>query len=103
MGYPCAGNHTHPSFNEIFTYNDGIIRLQAEPSLHFNVAGADLENSSSKLVLWNCQPGRNEVFELDFEGRLRLKQAPGLCLNVQGGLAPGRPLIVWHCDETTSV
>lgn len=93
--YPCSDDDT--THNDVWEFEDGIIKLKHNPELHLNVAGGDIHNSSD-VVLWGCQASRNEVFE--FHGnRLRLAQVPDLCINSEHGVGANARLVAWPCHD----
>eukprot|EP00927_Polykrikos_kofoidii_P079827 TRINITY_DN76662_c0_g1_i1.p1 TRINITY_DN76662_c0_g1~~TRINITY_DN76662_c0_g1_i1.p1 ORF type:complete len:369 (+),score=54.82 TRINITY_DN76662_c0_g1_i1:54-1109(+) len=83
---------------EMFEIVRGFVRLKAHPNLHWNVVGGDLSSPSS-VVLWWCQPRHHDQFEFTKDRRLRLTEHKHLCVEVDGGIATGRRLVVRPCAQ----
>jgi len=96
--WPCADK---PLPNEVFTFNDGLIQVKANPEFNFNVAGGNV-TEAGHLVLWTCNGAGHEVFQFTKAGELQLQAHPHLCLNAEGGLAPGHRVVAWPCSGKTN-
>jgi len=97
--FPCV-----PQAHELFTLEDGVIKLQHSQSLCLNAAGT---NDGAKIVIWHCgQPGDRVVhpeFVLGKDGRIRLRQRPKMCINAGSGrLTMGTHLMLFPCATDTA-
>lgn len=92
--WPCADQ---PSENELFSVEEGYIKVKSKPDFHFNVQG-ELK-AEAKVVLWSCQAGAHEAFDLTADGRIKLRMRPEMCLNAEGGVGAGQKIIAWPCSE----
>lgn len=79
-----------------FLVDDGVIRLEGDRSLRFNVAGGIEEGNP--LILYPCAPHSHEVFDIS-EGVIRLHHAPSICLNAEAGANAGANIVTWHCPQ----
>lgn len=83
--------------NELFELAGGVVRALHNPDLHFNIRGGDI-TKSAPLVLWRCEASQHAIFEFTERGQVRPKASPELCLNAEGGLEPGRSIVLWPCS-----
>lgn len=92
--WTCHGNE-----NEMFHLDGTKIFLKKYPHLNFNVAGGDVAGHGSPVILWSCEGADHELFEFTFDGRLRMKTFPDLCLNAEGGVRSGNKIILFPCHS----
>mmetsp|Transcript_89626 Transcript_89626/g.256795 ORF Transcript_89626/g.256795 Transcript_89626/m.256795 type:complete len:315 (-) Transcript_89626:56-1000(-) len=94
--WPCG---EEPGPNEQFYFEDGMIVLRLNRTLHLNVEGGNLQDPGKKVLIWNCHAGAHESFAFGRDGRLRLSGQEALCVNAEGGLGPGQRLVLFPCQE----
>merc|ERR1712187_587406 len=82
-----------------------MIKVVANPELHFNIAGGLTEKPEGlPIVLYSYRPGPHESFEFNTMGQLlvrpstNLRGAASMCLNAEGGLLKGNKIILWPCS-----
>lgn len=83
--------------NELFEFSSGVIRSKHKPELRFNVQGGSIAESAP-LIMWRCEADKHEVFEFTERGQMRLRTKPDMCLHAEGGLIPGRGIVLWPCS-----
>jgi len=97
--WPCQDDEQP---NELFELRHDMIRSKVYPEFHFNIQGGNLSHPTP-LIMWRCDAATHEMFEFTDRGQVRSKSMPHMCFNAEGGLHPGRGIVMWPCTTVGPV
>merc|ERR1711971_697996 len=81
---------------------DNAIKLRSNSLLCLNAEGG--ASAGAKIITWPCahrgSPETHEEWQMDSDGRIRLRDRPEMCINVKGATIDlGSELVLWPCGE----